>query len=99
MASKQRIAKRPKPKTVLRLPDLDQSKNAVVNSLGATTSKGILDTLSMSSSEARSLWNVQLHEQVYGKAVATTKSSVCKHAEYSGKFLTVMGLSSPMRPC
>jgi hypothetical protein len=33
MARKQKIAKRPKPKTVLRLPDLEQSKNAVLNSL------------------------------------------------------------------
>src|ERR1035441_6219342 len=39
MARKQKIAKRPKPKTVLRLPDLEQSKNAVLNSLAAATSQ------------------------------------------------------------
>ena len=32
MARRQKTAKRPKPKTVLRLPDLEQSKNAVLNS-------------------------------------------------------------------
>jgi site-specific recombinase XerD len=39
MARKQNIAKRPKPKTVLRLPDLEQSKNAVLNSLAAASSQ------------------------------------------------------------
>jgi hypothetical protein len=33
MARRQKNAKRPTPKTVLRLPDLEQSKNAVLNSL------------------------------------------------------------------
>ena len=37
MARRQKIAKRPKPKTVLRLPDLEQSKNAVFNSLAAVS--------------------------------------------------------------
>jgi hypothetical protein len=35
MARRKKTAKRPKPKTVLRLPDLEQSKNAVLNSLAA----------------------------------------------------------------
>src|SRR5665811_581180 len=39
MARRQKIAKRPKPKTVLRLPDLEQSKNAVLNSLAAASSQ------------------------------------------------------------
>jgi hypothetical protein len=39
MANQQRIVKRRKPKTVLRLPDLEQSKNAVLNSLAATSSQ------------------------------------------------------------
>src|SRR5260221_7176293 len=39
MARRQKIAKRPKPKTVLRLPDREQSKNAVLNSLAAASSK------------------------------------------------------------
>jgi hypothetical protein len=39
MARKQKMAKRPKPKTVLRLPDLEQSKNAVLNSLAAASSR------------------------------------------------------------
>src|SRR5229473_5982061 len=39
MAHRQNTAKRPKPKTVLRLPDLEQSKNAVLNSLVATSSQ------------------------------------------------------------
>jgi hypothetical protein len=39
MARKQKIAKRPKPKTVLRRPDLEQSKNAVLNSLAAASSQ------------------------------------------------------------
>ena len=39
MARKQKMAKRPKPKTVLRLPDLEQSKNAVLNSLAAASSQ------------------------------------------------------------
>jgi site-specific recombinase XerD len=39
MARKHKIAKRPKPKTVLRLPDLEQSKNAVLNSLAAASSQ------------------------------------------------------------
>ena len=39
MARRQKIAKRPKPKTVLRLPDREQSKNAVLNSLAAASSQ------------------------------------------------------------
>jgi site-specific recombinase XerC len=37
--ARKKIAKRPKPKTVLRLPDLEQSKNAVLNSLPAASSQ------------------------------------------------------------
>jgi site-specific recombinase XerD len=39
MAHRQKTAKRPKPRTVLRLPDLEQSKNAVLNSLPAASSQ------------------------------------------------------------
>src|SRR5665811_549796 len=39
MARRQKIAKRPKPKAVLRLPDLEQSKTAVLNSLPAASSQ------------------------------------------------------------
>jgi site-specific recombinase XerD len=39
MAYRQKTAKRRKPKTVLRLPDLEQSKNAVLNSLAAASSQ------------------------------------------------------------
>ena len=39
MARRQKIAKRPKAKTVLRLPNLEQSKNAVLNSLAAASSQ------------------------------------------------------------
>jgi hypothetical protein len=39
MARRQKTAKRPRPKTVLRLPDLEQSKNAVLNSLAAASSQ------------------------------------------------------------
>src|SRR5208282_2235966 len=39
MARRQKTAKRPKPKTVLRLPDLEQSKNVVLNSLAAASSR------------------------------------------------------------
>src|SRR5882762_4528907 len=39
MARRQKTAKRPKPKTVLRLPDLEQSKSAVLNSLAAPSSQ------------------------------------------------------------
>jgi site-specific recombinase XerC len=40
MARRQKkIKKGPKPKTVLRLPDLEQSKNAVLNSLAAASSQ------------------------------------------------------------
>ena len=39
MARKQKMAKRPEPKTVLRLPDLEQSKNTVLNSLAAASSQ------------------------------------------------------------
>jgi site-specific recombinase XerD len=39
MARRQKTTKRPKPKTVLRLPDLEQSKNAVLNSLAAASSQ------------------------------------------------------------
>jgi len=39
MACRQKKAKRPKAKTVLRLPDLEQSRNAVLNSLSAATSQ------------------------------------------------------------
>jgi hypothetical protein len=39
MARRQKTAKRHKPKTVLRLPDLEQSKNAVLNSLAAASSQ------------------------------------------------------------
>ena len=38
-ARKQNTTKRPKPKTVLRLSDLEQSKNAVLNSLPAASSQ------------------------------------------------------------
>src|SRR5512140_2851352 len=39
MVRRQKTAKRPKPKTVLRLSDLEQSKNAVLNSLAAASSQ------------------------------------------------------------
>src|ERR1035437_5899806 len=39
MERRQKTAKRRKPKTVLRLPDLEQSKNAVLNSLAAASSQ------------------------------------------------------------
>src|SRR5260370_10884701 len=39
MASRKKTTKRPKPKTILRLPDLEQSKNAVLNSLAAVSSQ------------------------------------------------------------
>jgi site-specific recombinase XerD len=39
MVRRQKTAKRPKPKTVLRLPDLEHSKNAVLNSLAAASSR------------------------------------------------------------
>ncbi len=39
MASRQKTAKRPRPKTVLRLRDLEQSKNAVLNWLAAASSQ------------------------------------------------------------
>jgi len=39
MANRPKTTKRRKPKTVLRLPDLEQSKNAVLNSLAATSSQ------------------------------------------------------------
>src|SRR3979411_2012652 len=39
MTSRQKIAKRRKPRTVLRLPDLEESKNAVLNSLAAASSQ------------------------------------------------------------
>ena len=37
MARRHKTAKRPKPKTVLRFPDLEQSKNAVLNSLSTVS--------------------------------------------------------------
>ncbi len=43
MARRQKAAKRAKPKTVLRLPDLEQSKNAVLNSLAAPSSQESYD--------------------------------------------------------
>ena len=39
MARRHKTLKRPKPKTVLRFPDLEQSKNAVLNSLSAAGSQ------------------------------------------------------------
>jgi len=39
MARQQKTAKRSRPKTVLRLPDLEQSKNAVLNPLAAASSQ------------------------------------------------------------
>jgi hypothetical protein len=39
MPHQQKRAKRSKPKTVLRLPDLEQSRNAVLNSLPAPSSQ------------------------------------------------------------
>ena len=39
MARKHKTAKRPRPKTIFRLPDLEQSKNAVLNSLVAASSQ------------------------------------------------------------
>ena len=39
MARRQGKTKRHKPKTILRFPDLEQSKNAVVNSLAAASSQ------------------------------------------------------------
>jgi hypothetical protein len=38
MARRQKTTKRHKPKTILRFPDLEHSKNAVVNSLAAASS-------------------------------------------------------------
>src|SRR5258708_38376389 len=37
--ARRKTAKRSKPKTMLRLPDLEQSKNAVLNSLAAPSSQ------------------------------------------------------------
>jgi len=39
MARRKKTAKRSKPKTILRLSDLEQSKNAVLNSLAAPSSQ------------------------------------------------------------
>jgi hypothetical protein len=39
MARRHKTTKQPRPKTVLRLPDLEQSKNAVLNSLAAASSQ------------------------------------------------------------
>jgi hypothetical protein len=39
MARRQKTTKRPGPKTVLGLPDLEQSKNAALNSLTAESSQ------------------------------------------------------------
>jgi hypothetical protein len=39
MAVQQKRAKQSRPKTILRLPDLEQSRNAVLNSLGAASSQ------------------------------------------------------------
>ncbi len=39
MARWKKTTKRPKPKPILRLPDLEQSKNAVLNSLAAVSSQ------------------------------------------------------------
>ena len=39
MARRQKTTKRHEPKTILRFPDLEQSKNAVVNSLAAASSQ------------------------------------------------------------
>jgi hypothetical protein len=39
MARRQKTPKRSKAKTILRLPDLEQSKNAVLNSLAAASSQ------------------------------------------------------------
>lgn len=39
MARRQKTTRRHKPKTILRFPDLEQSKNAVVNSLAAASSQ------------------------------------------------------------
>jgi len=39
MARQQKTTKRQNPKTILRFPDLEHSKNAVVNSLAATSSQ------------------------------------------------------------
>jgi hypothetical protein len=39
MAHRDRSGKRPQPKAVLRLPDLEQSKTAVLNSLPAAGSQ------------------------------------------------------------
>src|SRR5216110_3501589 len=39
MGHRRKTSKRPKPKTILRLPDLEQSKNAVLHSLAAVSSQ------------------------------------------------------------
>ena len=39
MANRHKAGKRSKPKTILRLPDLEQSKHAVLNSLAAASSR------------------------------------------------------------
>ena len=39
MARRQKLGKRSKPKAVLRLPDLEQSKTAVLNSVRAASSQ------------------------------------------------------------
>jgi hypothetical protein len=50
MVRRQKKAKRPKANTVLRLPNLEQSKNAALNSVAAATSQESYGMLSMSSS-------------------------------------------------
>jgi hypothetical protein len=44
MARPQKTAKRHKPKTILRFPDLEHSKNAGVNSLAAANTTGMART-------------------------------------------------------
>ena len=56
MASRQKTTKWHKPKTILRFPDLEHSKNAVVNSLAAVSSQeAFLRTASGSEFDAQNL--------------------------------------------
>src|SRR5260370_20372914 len=62
MARRQKTTKRHKPKTILRFSDLEQSKNAVVNSLAAASSQesyahAIDEFISWYSSEPRLAFN------------------------------------------
>jgi hypothetical protein len=76
MANRQKRARRPLAKMVLRLPDLEQSKNAVLNSLAAPSSReSTARTESCSSTRGCRMTSVDITGQYITSAMELSSST------------------------